>query len=167
MKNFIKLILLASLFTGSFAGDTISFVEVKHILKKNPKLWTYLKDNFYFNEIGSSSKFGRQWRHLGGSRTSPYFFKVMDKKTKIGLSLSVNCQRGFFNESNEQLNYIDGEYTEDIFENAKDVKEYPISVTLYADENKTEEDKKPKNKKKPKKKQKKKKLNENDGMFFE
>ena len=134
MKKKIKILILSLLTTNLFAGNTISFVEVKQILVKNQSLWKYVNENFYFSEVGSASKFNRQWKYLVGNRSAPYFFSVLNKKDKKEFTISIDCDKLYLDKTGKRIKEIDGKYPSNIFERAEEIKEYPRSITIYFNE---------------------------------
>ena len=130
MKNLTKILLIIALSVPSFSGGSISFSEVNEILKRNPSLKRYLDKTYLFSQVGTASRFGREWVNIGGFRSSPYTFNAIDKNTKIKMELTINCDRGYLNKKKKIIKQKNNEYTTELYEIAFDFVDYPYSITV-------------------------------------
>jgi len=118
MKIFILSILLLS---NLFSGGSLPLKNIKPILEKNTKLWSYIQNNFELSNIATGRRLGKQWIYLSGKRISPYFLKVLDSNVSF---ISVNCDISFLDKNGTKL-------SPDNSNNIVKIIEYPSSITLY------------------------------------
>ncbi len=111
-------------------SGSVSFEEIVPLLQQQALLYEYLTSTLNIEEVGSGTRLGRQWVHLGGARIAPYEFTATPKNTKTGsLLLVINANTIFYDDAGNSLELDDPT----IFDSAIRFEETLLSVSVSAE----------------------------------
>jgi hypothetical protein len=57
---------------ATLAGGSLNLSDIQELLEQQPTRWAEVQRAYDIEDIGTATRFGRQWEHLGGARCGPY-----------------------------------------------------------------------------------------------
>jgi hypothetical protein len=73
----------------AYAAGSVSFDQVKIVLEQNADVGRTVVNAFEFQNTGSATRLGRQFKKLGGARVGPYGFLARPRGSKGGYDVEI------------------------------------------------------------------------------
>jgi hypothetical protein len=90
---------------ATLAGGSFNLSDIQELLQQQPKRWAEIRRDYDVEDVGTATRFGRQWEHLGGARCGPYELQAR-KKGSSGSpthTITIYTKISFFDSKGRKL----------------------------------------------------------------
>jgi hypothetical protein len=92
---------------ATLAGGSFNLSDIQEVLQQQPKRWADIQRAYDVEDVGTATRFGRQWEHLSGARCGPYELQARKKGSSGSPTYTITiCTKiSFFDSKGRKLAY--------------------------------------------------------------